>query len=125
MAASPDVDRRVRNRIGWRHRLARLRGTPIQFDLVAFDETVAEIGRLEEGVADLSDDALANQARALRAQASDGTPLEALRAPFFALVREVARRASGHSTCRSSRRWRSRRDVSSRCEPARAKRSRR
>ena len=95
MAASPDVDRRVRNRIGWRHRLARLRGAPIQFDLVAFDERVAEIGRLEEGVADLSDDALANQARALRAQASDGTPLEALRAPFFALVREVARRALG------------------------------
>lgn len=35
----------VRNPIGWRERLARLRGEPIQFDLAAFDEPLQAVRR--------------------------------------------------------------------------------
>jgi hypothetical protein len=35
-----------RNRIGWRERLARLEGVPIEFDLRSFDQELSRIHRL-------------------------------------------------------------------------------
>ena len=95
MSASPRIGPRVRNRIGWRHRLARLGGSPVQHDLRAFDEPLADIVRLEDEVAGLSDDRITRRAAELRAGAEAGLPLDALQAPFFALVREAAGRTLG------------------------------
>ena len=95
MAASPRVGPRVRNRIGWRQRLARLGGSPVELDLRAFDEPLADIARLEEEVAGLSDDRIMQRAAELRAGAEAGIALDALQAPLFALVREAAGRTVG------------------------------
>ena len=43
MSASPRVGPRVRNRVGWRHRVARLGGSPVHLDLRAFDAPLDEI----------------------------------------------------------------------------------
>jgi preprotein translocase subunit SecA len=90
---SRNTDRLLRNRIGWRQRLARLQGSPVTFDLSAFDEPLAEIERLGGGVAQLSDHDLERRARDLRQRAGDR--LEPIRAEFFALVREVSHRVLG------------------------------
>ena len=49
----------VRNPIGWRDRLARLRGVPVEVDLRSYDADVAAINGLEPDVRRLSDDGLA------------------------------------------------------------------
>ena len=95
MAGSPRVGPRVRNRAGWRQRLARLRGSPVDLDLRAFDEPLAEIARIEHDVAGLSDEQVAERAAELRAGARAGLALDALQAPLFALVREAAKRTLG------------------------------
>ena len=95
MSASPHVGPRVRNRIGWRHRLARLGGSPVEHDLRAFDEPLADIARLEDEVAGLSDERITQRAAELRAGAEAGIALDALQAPLFALVREAAGRTLG------------------------------
>ena len=95
MAGSPRVGPRVRNRIGWRHRLARLGGSPVEHDLRVFDEPLADIARLEDETADLSDERITRRAAELRAGAEAGLALDALQAPLFALVREAAGRTLG------------------------------
>ena len=95
MAASPRVGHRVRNRIGWRRRLALLGGSPVEHDLRTFDEPLADIARLEDEIAGLSDEQLSQRAAELRAGAEAGIALDALRAPLFALVREAAGRTLG------------------------------
>ena len=95
MAGSPRVGPRVRNRAGWRQRLARLRGSPVDLDLRAFDEPLAEIARIEHDVAGLSDEQVTERAAELRAGARAGLALETLQAPLFALVREAAKRTLG------------------------------
>ena len=95
MSASPRVGSRVRNRIGWRHRVARLGGSPVHLDLRAFDAPLDEIARLGNQVASLSDEQIARQAAGLRARARAGCALDELQAPLFALVREAAARTVG------------------------------
>lgn len=56
MSASPRVGPRVRNRVGWRHRVASLGGSPVHRDLRAFDASLDEIVRLGNDVAGLSDE---------------------------------------------------------------------
>ena len=95
MAGSPRVGPRVRNHAGWRQRLARLRGSPVELDLRAFDEPLAEIARIGHDIAALSDERVTRRAAELRAGAQAGLALDALQAPLFALVREAAKRTLG------------------------------
>ena len=95
MTAALRVGPRVRNPIGWRQRLARLGGSPVDLDLRAFDEPLADIARLEDEVAGLSDAQITRRGAELRAGAEAGLALDVLRAPFFALVREAADRTLG------------------------------
>ena len=95
MNASPRVGPRVRNRVGWRHRVARLGGSPVHLDLCAFDAPLEEIVRLGNDVAGLPDEQIARRATELRARARAGEDLDELQAPLFALVREAAARTVG------------------------------
>lgn len=95
MTASPRIGPLVRNRIGWRHRLARLGGSPVDLDLRGFDEPLADVARRGRGVAHLSDARITRRATELRAGAEAGMPPDGLRAPLFALVREAAGRTLG------------------------------
>jgi preprotein translocase subunit SecA len=88
-------DGAVRNRIGWRDRVARLRGSPVELDLRAFDDPLAEINQLEHGLGALSDGSLDGRARELRDRARAGDGPDGLRIPLYAAVREIARRAIG------------------------------
>ena len=88
-------NQRVQNTIGWRHRLAQLQGSPVAFDLRRYDEPIAEINRLESEVSHLSDQELEARARAVRDQVRGGAALESVRSLFFALARELSRRAVG------------------------------
>lgn len=85
----------VRNRVGWRHRLAHFQGSSVELDLRTYDEALAEINGLEHDVGTLSDEELEARARGLRDQARAGAALGLVRAPLFALVREVSRRVLG------------------------------
>jgi preprotein translocase subunit SecA len=89
------ISQTVRNRVGWRERLARLQGSPVQYDLRAYDAPLAEITRLEDGLGRLQDSALAALGRQLRSDARSGSPLRELRAKVFAVAREAARRTLG------------------------------
>lgn len=95
MTASLRPCPRVRNRAAWRQRLARLRGSPVDFDLRAFDEPLAEIARIGHDAAALSDERVTRRATELRAGARAGLALDALQAQLFALVREAAGRTLG------------------------------
>ena len=81
----------VQNTIGWRQRLAQLRGSPVAFDLRDYHPELTEINRLGRDVERLSDGEVEARARALRQRTGDSR----LRAAFFALARESARRALG------------------------------
>jgi preprotein translocase subunit SecA len=83
----------VQNTIGWRQRLAHLQGSPVAFDLRAYDQELAEINRLGTDVEQLSDFEIEARARALRERA--GGSLESIRAAFFALARDASRRVLG------------------------------
>ena len=85
----------IRNRIGWQEWLAHLQGSPIDLNLLSYDVPLAEINELEAGLSRLADDGLEERARAVRQRARTGEPLDALRAEFFALARESARRTIG------------------------------
>ncbi len=93
MQRSHSTHRLLRNRIGWRQRLARLQGSPVTFDLAAYDEPLAEIERLGADMERLSDGDIEARARDLRQRA--GASLEPIRAEFFALVREASHRVLG------------------------------
>jgi len=82
-------------RDGLRERLARLRGSTVVHDLAELQEPLAAVGRLEAEIQALGDGARAERAQALRAEARSGSPLDAIQAPAYALVREVARRTLG------------------------------
>jgi preprotein translocase subunit SecA len=86
---------RVRNPIRFQERLARLRGSPVTFDLRGYDEQLAEVSRLEDEITKLSDGELEERARGARAQVRSGTALEHVRASVFALVRDASRRVLG------------------------------
>jgi preprotein translocase subunit SecA len=94
MVNAPSIAR-VRNHIGWRRRLAALRGSSTVFELGMFDAALDQVARLEREAAGLPDLALTEGARALAAAARAGTPLAGLRCRLFALAREASRRALG------------------------------
>jgi preprotein translocase subunit SecA len=84
----------VRNRVGWPERLARLRGTSIEYDLRSYEEPLAEAGHLGRELATLTDDALRERVRNTRARGgADG--LHAVRTKIVALIREIAARTIG------------------------------
>ena len=86
---------KVRNRTGWRERLGRLQGNPVQYGLRSYDAPLAEINGLEAGLRKLSDDRLAHMGHQLRSDAMAGVPLRQLRSEVFAVAREAARRTLG------------------------------
>jgi preprotein translocase subunit SecA len=82
----------VLNTNGWRQRLSRIQGSSVQFDLEAYGQALAEINELESSVQVLSNAELEARAREVRERGARGVPLQDLRATFFAIVRESARR---------------------------------
>jgi len=95
MDASVRPEARVRNRIGFRQRIRRLQGSPVQFDLSALDQDLAVIGQLEASIAALSDHAFRERWRGVRQRAVSGSPPEADRMLAFAVIREASSRALG------------------------------
>jgi preprotein translocase subunit SecA len=89
----PNSQHRVQSPIGWRQRLARLEGSPVAFDLRAYDQELAEITRIGKDVESLSDGEIEARARELRERA--GGSLELIRAAAFALARDASRRVLG------------------------------
>ena len=85
----------VRNRIGWRQRLARLGGSPVDLDLRDLDAPLGAVREIERDLAELSDAALAERAEVLRRRARGGAALAGLQPEAFALVCEAAARALG------------------------------
>jgi preprotein translocase subunit SecA len=85
----------IRNRIGWQQWFGRLQGSPIDLNLQAYDAPLAEIGALEAGLTECSDNDLRDRARTLGHRARAGESLDALRVALFALAREAARRTIG------------------------------
>jgi preprotein translocase subunit SecA len=80
---------------GWKYYIQRLQGSTVRLDLDRYQPPLAAIAALENECRQISDDALLDRTRALHARARAGEPRLALRAPFFALVREASRRALG------------------------------
>ena len=85
----------VRNRIGWRQRLAHIQGSSVDFDLGDFDAPLAGIRAQEADLERLANDDIEARAMALRDRARAGEHLNELTVPFFAITREIARRAIG------------------------------
>jgi preprotein translocase subunit SecA len=80
---------------GLRRRLARLRGSPVDFELGPYEVRLQEIGRLGRELQAADEGSLRMQWQALRAEAAAGIPLDALQVRAFALAREAARQALG------------------------------
>jgi preprotein translocase subunit SecA len=85
----------VRNRIGWRQRLARFQGSSIDFDLRSFNAPLADINAREAELANLSDHEIDSRAIDLRSRARAGDDFIDITISFFALAREIARRTIG------------------------------
>jgi preprotein translocase subunit SecA len=85
----------MRNRIGWRERLARFQGSSVERDLGSYDEALAAINSLDDELRPLTDGELDRRARSLGERARSGGSLDPLRDECFALVREASRRALG------------------------------
>ncbi len=85
----------VRNRIGWRQRLARIQGGSVDFDLRDCDAPLANIMAEEGDLERLPDDDIDARAAGLRDRARRGHDLNELAVPLFAVAREIARRAIG------------------------------
>jgi preprotein translocase subunit SecA len=85
----------IRNPIGFRERLARMRGSPVELDLGRYVNLVAAVERLGAELATRSDAALAAESRELAARAQSGEPTSQLVAAAYALVREASQRALG------------------------------
>jgi preprotein translocase subunit SecA len=83
----------IRNRIGWRQWLARLQGSPIDLNLLTYEQPLKAINALDAEVSALSDTDIEARARYLRERA--GTGLDSVRDDTFALAREAARRTIG------------------------------
>ena len=80
---------------GWKYYIQRLQGSTVRLDLERYQPPLAAIAALENECRQLSDEELLGRSRTLHARARAGEPRQALRAPFFALVREASRRALG------------------------------
>jgi preprotein translocase subunit SecA len=85
----------VRNHIGWRQRLASFGGSHVDLDLRAYDEPLAEITLLADEIQRVSDEEIDARVRAIRDEVRRGGSVDRLRAPFFALAREVSSRVIG------------------------------
>jgi preprotein translocase subunit SecA len=85
----------VRNRIGWRDRLAHMRGAPVVLDLRRFDAALGEIGRIGDALRTQDDAQLEARARQLRQPVGADGALAAIRPEFYALARELAARRLG------------------------------
>ena len=85
----------VRNQIGWRQRLSRLRGDAVRFDLRVYDSPLSEINALEERLKTLRDNELTAWSAEIRAAIAAGLPRQSVRPKAYALVREAARRTIG------------------------------
>ncbi len=85
----------IRNAIGLREILGRMRGSPIELDLHAYADPLDGIERHGATLHGLSDAALAARARELATRAQSGTPLEELVVEVYATVREAANRTLG------------------------------
>ena len=85
----------LRNRSGWRERLARLQGAPVARDLTRYDAALEEISDMEGELRRATDAALEARALDLRRRVQEGAGRESVKAPLFALVREVAHRLLG------------------------------
>ena len=84
-----------RNPIGWRERLAQLRGSSVLLDLRRYDAPLGAIAALGGEMARLTATELRARARRAREAAAAGQPLAALRCAFFALARELSRHLLG------------------------------
>ena len=85
----------LRNSVGWRDRLARLRGSSVLLDLRRYDAALGAIGALGAEMATLTVPELHARAGRVRDAAAAGQPLVALRAELFALARELSRHLLG------------------------------
>jgi preprotein translocase subunit SecA len=86
---------RVRNPVGWREKLARVRGVPIEFNLQVYDAELSAIGDLERRLSGLTDGELDRRTHALRATAGGNSRPADLRVQCFAIARELSRRVLG------------------------------
>jgi len=75
--------------------LTKVFGSQHERDVKKMQPTVAEINALEPQMQALSDEQLRAKTDELRGQVTDGTPLDELLVPTFAVVREAARRTVG------------------------------
>lgn len=85
----------VRNRVGWRERLSRFRGVPIEFDLQSYDEVLMAVRALDSDVAALGDEQLDRRAQALRDRARNDGVSHDLQVELFAVIRELSTRVLG------------------------------
>ena len=85
----------VRNTIGFRQRIRRLQGSPVQLDLRTFDEDLAAIVELEGSILALSNGDLRDRWHSIRREVAGGCVSGAVRTEAFALVREASARALG------------------------------
>ena len=85
----------VRNTIGFRQRIRRLQGSPVQLDLRTFDEDLAAIVELEGSILALSNGDLRDRWHSIRREVAGGRVSGAVRTEAFALVREASARALG------------------------------
>ena len=95
MHASVRPDVGVHNTIGFHQRIRRLRGSPVQLDLRAFDDDLGAIAGLEVAIRALSSRGIEERWRDLRKEAVARGISQPIRASSFALVREAATRALG------------------------------
>ena len=80
---------------GFKDYIRRLQGSTVRSDLSGYAPLVGAIGGLDAATRELTDDEMRDRGQALRQRARAGEPRETLRVPFYALVREAARRALG------------------------------
>ena len=85
----------LRNSIGWRERLAQLRGTSVLLDLRRYDAPLVEIATLGADLRRLTVPELRARAAQVRAAASAGEALSGLRSELFALARELSHHLLG------------------------------
>ena len=85
----------VRNAIGFHERLARMRGSSIEFDLSSYDGPLTQIEQARDSIRELTDAALADRSRSLREQVQAGTNLETIAPVAYTLVCEAAFRTLG------------------------------
>ena len=82
----------VRNRIGWRQRLAHIQGSSVDFNLGDFDAPLAGIRAQEADLERLANDDIEARAMGLRDRARAGEHLNELTVPFFDTARDRAAR---------------------------------